>query len=93
MKNTHAAVESAKLICSDRHWVDFHQAVNYLSGRLAWIFPKSYKASTNNNNNSQITRFRLVPERLLICLLSRSLHYQSRAKGSWIPRQDIQQGA
>jgi hypothetical protein len=52
MENTHAAVESAKFICLYKHWVDFHQAVNYLSGQIAWIFPKSYKASTNNNNNS-----------------------------------------
>ena len=52
MENTHAAVESAKFICLYKHWVDFHQAVNYLSGQIAWIFPKSYKASTNNKNNS-----------------------------------------
>jgi hypothetical protein len=24
METTHAAVESAKLICSDKYWVDFH---------------------------------------------------------------------
>ena len=52
IKNTHAAFESAKLICSGKQWVDFDQAVNYLSGQIAWFFPKSYKASTNNNNNS-----------------------------------------
>jgi hypothetical protein len=52
MENTHAAVESARLICSDKQWDDFHQAVKYLSGQIAWIFPKSYKASTNNNNKS-----------------------------------------
>ena len=52
MKETHAAVESAQLICSDKQWVDIHQAVKYLSGQIAWIFPKSYKASTNNNNKS-----------------------------------------
>ena len=51
MKNTHAAVESAKLICSDKHWVSFDQAVNYLSGQIASFFPKSYKASNNNNNS------------------------------------------
>jgi hypothetical protein len=52
MKNSLAAVESAKLICLDKHWVAFDQAVDYLFGQIAWIFPKSYKASTYNNNNS-----------------------------------------
>ena len=52
IKNTQAAVESAKLICLDKHWVDFHQAVKYLSGQIAWIIPKPYKAFTNNNYNS-----------------------------------------
>jgi len=46
MKNTHAAVESAKSICLDKHLVDFDQAVNYMSGQVARIFPKSYESST-----------------------------------------------
>jgi hypothetical protein len=46
MKNTHAAVESAKLICLDKHSVDFDQAVNDMSGQVARIFPKSYESST-----------------------------------------------
>jgi hypothetical protein len=41
MKNTHAAVESAKSICLDKHLVDFDQAVNYMSGQIARVFPKS----------------------------------------------------
>ena len=45
MKNTHAAVESAKSICLDKHSVDFDQAVNYMSGQVARIFPKSYESS------------------------------------------------
>ena len=46
MKNTHAAVESAKSICLDMHLVDFDQAVNYMSGQVVRIFPKSYESST-----------------------------------------------
>jgi uncharacterized DUF497 family protein len=30
----------------DKHSVDFDQAVNYMSGQVARIFPKSYKSST-----------------------------------------------
>ena len=41
MKNTHAAVESAKSICLDKHLIDFDQAVNYMSGQIARVFPKS----------------------------------------------------
>ena len=46
MKNTNAAVKSAKSICLDKHSVDFDQAVNYMSGQVAGIFPKSYESST-----------------------------------------------
>jgi len=46
MKNTHAAVESAKSICLDKQSVDFDQAVNYMSRQIARIFPKSYESST-----------------------------------------------
>jgi len=48
MKNTHAAVESAKPICLDKHSVD--QAVNYMSGQIARLFPKSYESSTKRKH-------------------------------------------
>lgn len=46
MQNTHAAIESAKTLCFQTHYHDFDAAVNYMSGQVARIFPKTYDSST-----------------------------------------------